>query len=61
MTGDITKLYTRIIPCFVKIHDSCEYHLLLIVHEIYKSFDCNPSLYVRDTFRYFKKTLESMA
>ena len=30
--------------------DSCEYQLLLIVHDIYASFDCCPSLEVRDIF-----------
>ena len=30
--------------------DSCEYQLLSIVHDIYKSFDCNPPLEVREIF-----------
>ena len=30
--------------------DSCEYQLLSIVHDIYKSFDCNPHLEVRGIF-----------
>ena len=30
--------------------DSCEYQLLSIVHDIYKSFDCNPPLEVRGIF-----------
>ena len=30
--------------------DSCEYQLLSIVHDIYKSFDCSPSLKVRGIF-----------
>ena len=30
--------------------DSCEYQLLSIVHDIYKSFYCNPPLEVREIF-----------
>ena len=30
--------------------DSCEYQLLSILHEIYKSFDCNPPKDVRGIF-----------
>ena len=30
--------------------ESCEYQLLLTVHDIYKSFDCNPLLEVRGIF-----------
>ena len=30
--------------------DSCEYQLISIVHDIYKLFDCNPPLKVREFF-----------
>ena len=30
--------------------DSCEYQLLSIVHDIYASFDCNPTRDVRGVF-----------
>ena len=30
--------------------DSCEYQRLWIIHDIYKLFDCNPSLEVRGFF-----------
>ena len=30
--------------------DSCEYKLLSIVHDIYKSFDCKPPLEVREIY-----------
>ena len=37
--------------------DSCEYQLLSIVHDIYKSFDCNPPLEVEVFFQTFLKPL----
>ena len=30
--------------------DLCEYQLLSIVHDIYKAFDCNPPLEVKEIF-----------
>ena len=38
--------------------DSCEYQLLSIVHDIYKSFDCNPPLKVREIFLDISKAFE---
>ena len=40
--------------------DSCEYQLLSIVHEIYKSFDCNPSLEVREAFLDISKAFDKV-
>ena len=40
--------------------DSCEYQLLSIVHEIYKSFDCNPSLEVRGAFLDISKAFDKV-
>ena len=37
--------------------DSCEYQLLSIVYNIYKSFDCSPPLEVRGFFQTFLKPL----
>ena len=36
--------------CGFRPSDSCKYQLLSVVHEIYVSFDCNPSLDVRAVF-----------
>ena len=41
--------------------DSCEYQLLSIVHDIYKSFDCNPPLKVRGIFLDISKAFDSLA
>ena len=38
--------------------DSCEYQLLSVVHDIYKSFDCNPPLEVRGVFLDISKTFD---
>ena len=38
--------------------DSCEYQLLSIVHDIYKSFDCNPPLEVRENFSDISKAFD---
>ena len=38
--------------------DSCEYQLLSIVHDIYKSFDCNPPLEVRGIFLDISKAFD---
>ena len=38
--------------------DSCEYQLLSIVHDIYASFDCCPSLEVRGIFLDISKTFD---
>ena len=38
--------------------DSCEYQLLSIVHEIYKSFDCNPPKDVRGIFLDLSKAFD---
>ena len=38
--------------------DSCEYQLLSIVYDIYKSFDCNPSLEVRGIFLDISKAFD---
>ena len=37
--------------------DSCEYQQLSIVHDVNKSFDCNPPLEVRGIFQTFLKPL----
>ena len=38
--------------------DSCEYQLLSVVHDIYKSFDCNPPLEVRGIFSDISKAFD---
>ena len=38
--------------------DSCEYQLLSILHEIYKSFDCNPPKDVRGIFLDLSKAFD---
>ena len=38
-------------------NDSCESQLLSIVHDIYSSFDCSPSLEVRGIFLDISKAL----
>ena len=38
--------------------DSCEYQLLSIVHDIYASFDCCPSLEVRGVFLDISKAFD---
>ena len=38
--------------------DSCEYQLLSILHDIYASFDCCPSLEVRGVFLDISKAFE---
>ena len=38
--------------------DSCECQLLSIVHDIYKSFDCNPSLEIRAFFLDISKAFD---
>ena len=38
--------------------DSCEYQLLSIIHEIYASFDCYPSLEVRGVFLDISKAFD---
>ena len=43
------KLFTECQSGFIP-GDSCVAQLLSITHEIYKSFDCNPSYHVRRTF-----------
>ena len=40
--------------------DSCEYQLLLIVHDIYASFDCCPSLEVRGVFLDISKAFDQV-
>ena len=40
--------------------DSCEYQLLSILHEIYKSFDCNPPKDVRGIFLDLSKAFDSV-
>ena len=39
-------------------NDSCESQLLSIVHDIYSSFDCHPSLEVRGIFLDFSKAFD---
>ena len=43
------KLFTECQPRFL-LGDSCISQLLSVTHEIYKFFDCNPSVDVRGTF-----------
>ena len=43
------KLFTECQSCFLQ-GDSCISQLLSITHDIYKAFDCNPSVNVRGTF-----------
>ena len=38
--------------------DSCEYQLLSIVHDIYKSFDSNPPLEVKEIFLDISKAFD---
>ena len=40
--------------------DSCEYQLLSILHEIYKSFDCNPPKDVRGIFLDLSKAFDGL-
>ena len=40
------------------LSDSCEYQLLSIVHDIYKPFECNPSLEVRGIFLDISKAFD---
>ena len=42
----------------VRPSDSCEYQLLSVVHDIYKSFDCNPPLEVRGIFLDISKAFD---
>ena len=41
-------------------NDSCESQLLSIVHDIYSSFDCHPSLKVRGIFLDISKAFDSV-
>ena len=41
-----------------RLSDSCEYQLLSILHDIYASFDCCPSLEVRGVFLDISKAFE---
>ena len=41
-------------------YDSCEYHLLSILHEIYKSFDCNSPKDVRGIFLDLSKAFDKV-
>ena len=43
-----------------RLSDSCEYQLLSILHEIYKSFDCNPPKDVRGIFLDLSKAFDGL-
>ena len=40
--------------------DSCVNQLIAITHEIFKAFDCNPSLEVRSVFLYISKAFDKV-
>ena len=40
--------------------DSCEHQLLSITHEMYKAFDANPSLEVREVFLNLSKAFDKV-
>ena len=51
------KLLTECQPGFIP-GDSCVAELLLITHEIYQRFDCNPSFDVKGTFLNISKAFD---
>ena len=53
------KLFTECQSGFLP-GDSCISQLLSITHEIYKSFDCNPSVDVRGTFIDITKAIDKV-
>ena len=53
------KLFTDCQSGFIP-GDSCVAQLLSITHEIYKSFDCNPSCDIRGTFLDISKAFDNV-
>ena len=53
------KLFTECQSGFLP-GDSCTSQLLSITHEIYKAFDCNPSVDVRGTFLDISKAFDKV-
>ena len=45
---------------FLRIGDSCVQQLISITHEIYKAFDCSPSLEVRRVFLDISKAFDKV-
>ena len=53
------KLFTNCQSGFMP-GDSCVSQLLSVIHEIYKSFDCNPPVDVRGTFLDISKAFDNI-